>query len=809
MTEPRRPRDLDETLLDEGRVRRFPPPVARHDAALAETLLDEGRRRRQADARTGAAAWPEIGDALPDRLAERYEPIRRLDVPASQADLLLVRVRETGEPAVLKHYLTGRDPHPDLVSYLSTPRDHVARHLEFGPGYEVTEYLPGGSLLDRRERDPAWFDLATLPEIAQQVSAVLVGLHRQGLVHRDIKPANLVLRSTEPLDLAVIDFGIAGPLGDAYPIERPNPAYQPPEAILLGEVGVAGDWWSLGITLVELATGGYPLDGLTPEELREHFAKTRGIDVAGVPEDPRPSPAGRRDRLRNLCQGLLVSDPALRWGEREVSDWLVGNDPEPVGVVPRPPPAPTASAPTTPTEPADASQPEPVAAAYPYVFAGASYHYRDDLAQALATAWNHAAESLFSQNGELDGLRDWLEHFTDADGLAARRVVEEQAGEETESRHVRLLRLVRALDPTRPAVYRNHVISRRHLLAVAHQAAQNAGDAGSVLSDLWTYRLLPTFDAAVPVEAEAGGEAFADLDQDWRSQRRRWDAGAAQIHDAGARQHLARSVPEPEVLAVTLRAALRQPADLAAAHDLVHRTVAELPVPVPWYSTLARQPQLVWVALLTSAYARTRARSAADRELARAAEAEALRASAVFREWSRRQNRPAALGWAVAGVSLMAAGWIALIAASDAAGRAGDTAIAVAWVGAAVCAAVSLVVECLLAVEVGGRFHPRYSIPGAGGIALGPLGRWMQRAWLPAGLATLAGLAGIAVVALRFPQAIAASTTAGHLLWVLHRWRAWRSQVAGEDALIAQARQRRGPSDTDGVSIGTTTGAQT
>jgi hypothetical protein len=802
MTEPRRPRDLDETLLDEGRVRRFPPRVSRRDAALAETLLDEGRRRRDPNS---LASWPDDPDGLPEPLTQRYKVIRRLDVPASQADLFLLRVVKTGEEVVLKRYLTGRDPHPDLVSYLSTPREHVVRFLEFASGYEVMEYVSGGSLLDWREVHPAGFDAARAREIAQQVSAVLVALHRQRLVHRDIKPANIVLRSIESLDLAVVDFGIAGPLDDTNPVERPNPAYQPPESILLGQVGVAGDWWSLGMTLLELASGEHPFEGLAGEHLKSHFGHARTVDVSGIPDEPPSSGGGRRDRLRNLCQGLLTSDPARRWGEREVSDWLVGRDPQVPGVVPRRVfAAPTGTAPAGPEQ----AQPEQVGAAHPYGFDGVPYHFREDLAQGLATAWNRAVEVLFTREGRLDELRAWLEQFTDDNGTEARRVVESARAEVDQPGRVRLLRIVRALAPTWPATYRNQIISRRHLLTIAHRALANDGDAGSVLADLWNYRLLPTFDTALPAEAGAGGEALADLDPEWRAEQRRWSAGAAQVDDPGARRQLDHAARRPDVLAVALRAALRQPDDVAAAQQQVRLAEARLPEPVPWFSALARQPDLVWVALLVRGQATSQARSMADQREAEAARVEALQASALFHRWSRCQNRPAALGWAVAGVCLMAAGWIALVAASDAAGWSGDTAIGLAWVGAAVCAAVSLAVECLLAAEVGGRFHPRSSIPGAGVIALGPIGGWMRRAWLPAAAAIAAVLAGITLVALLVPQVIAVGTMVGHLLWVVRRWGGWRAQVAGEESLIAEA-ERSWPSGMDAAPAGAARGADT
>ena len=786
MTEPdglRHPTQLADTVLDPGRVRRFPSRLSRQQVALAQTVLDPGRHRARP-----SQEWPGDGKRLPDELAERFKLIRRLEVPASQAALYLVRERETGAEVVLKR--TSHAPHPDLVSYLCGWPEHVVQYLEFGEGYEVMEYLPGGSLRDRQQSTPGGFDFATLHALTQQVASVLIDLHRRGLAHRDIKPANLMLRTTEPLNLVVVDFGIAGPHLDQPRGERLNPAYQPPEWSLRGEAGPAGDWWALGMTLVELASGRHPFAGLTAEDVQRHFTNARLIDVAEVPDEPRRPGGGRRDRLRSLCQGLLAQDMAQRWDAQEVGDWLVGRDPQP------PQPMPTPPAPGT------------VWAEEPFVFNGVAYHVRDQLAVAMAMAWNHAVAAIVHQDDRLQELRGWLRQLPDGDGANAAEAVEAVRRETSQPGHVRLERLLRALHPTRPATYRNHLMARHHLAVVAHRALANDGDTRSVLAELWTYRLLPSFDTALRADNEPGGEALADLDRDWREQWRRLHAAAGRVGDSGAQQYLAHPDQRPAVLALCLRAALRLPADVANAQETVRAHLRRLPAEVPWFGALAKQPELVWLALLLSGRAMSQARTQADVMASRAAEAERLRASASLREWSRRQNRPAALGWAVAGLCLLGAGWIALITGSDAVGWAGDSAIGLAWVAAAVCAAASLVVECLLAVEVGGRFHPRFSMPGAGVIGLRPLWRWMRRAWLSAAVTVLGALGGIALIACWLPQAVVAGTTVGHLAWAGQRWRAWRLHINAERALIAEAAPP-GPSDTEAVPAGTAGGAQT
>lgn len=776
MTEPEQAGGLAETLLDPGRVRRFPPRVPRSDAQLAVTLLDDGREWPVAAA--DALDWPD--GRLPDALAGRYELIRPLDGPSSQADLFLVRERNSRAERVLKHYRATRRPHPDLVAFLSAPHGHVVRFREFGPGYEVMDHVPGGAVLGYRETHPAGFDFDALQAVVQQVSAALIGLHRQGLVHRDVKPANLLLRSGDPLDVVLVDFGMAGPTGQAFLNDRLNPAYQAPESVLLDEITAATDWWALGMTLLELASGQHPFAMLPPASIRRHYGRSRPIDVGGVPDGPPSGNSGRPDRVRMLCQGLLCSDPAIRWGEDEIRLWLVGQDPQ------LPPSATTWPAATVPDVPD---------AANPFVFNDGRYRSRAELALAMATVWAYSVEVFFTRDGALERLREWLDQFTDDEAEQARQVVDGVLRDDTEPADVRLLRVLRALDPTRPATYRNRVISRANLAHITALVFQNEGNTRSVLAQLWNHRLLPLFDTATPIEGvaehqESGRQALVDLDHEWRGEWRRWGVLVTEVHDEDARAFLLDPETGVQALALCLRAALRRPEDLDAARRIVRETAAGLAVPTPWFSALAARPDLVWVAFLLGPHARTQAQSAADEiEAIRARDAE-LHMAASFREWSRRQNRPAALGWAVGGVCLMAFLWIALIVAADAANRAGAVAVDLAWVAAAVCLGISLVAECLLAADIGGRFHTRYSMPGAGAIALAPLGRWLQRSSLLAAGVIALVLAGVGLFSVQFPQAVAVCSTAAHLVWVVRRWQAWRRQTADEDRRIAAEAQR-------------------
>ncbi|MFH4973907.1 hypothetical protein AB6A40_000616 [Gnathostoma spinigerum] len=106
-----------------------------------------------------------------------------------------------------------------------------------------------------------------LPEsfIAKCALAVVEGLNymkeQMHLIHRDVKPSNILLNKQGAVKIC--DFGISGHLTNsvAKTVNAGCKPYMPPERIY-GEKKVAydvrADVWSLGITLVEIASGSHP-----------------------------------------------------------------------------------------------------------------------------------------------------------------------------------------------------------------------------------------------------------------------------------------------------------------------------------------------------------------------------------------------------------------------------------------------------------------------------------------------------------------------------------------------------------------------
>lgn len=106
-----------------------------------------------------------------------------------------------------------------------------------------------------------------IPEefISKVALSVIQGLNfmreKLDLIHRDVKPSNILLNRQG--FVKICDFGISGRLTNsvAKTMNAGCKPYMPPERIegdTRDAYGVQADVWSLGITLVEIASGTHP-----------------------------------------------------------------------------------------------------------------------------------------------------------------------------------------------------------------------------------------------------------------------------------------------------------------------------------------------------------------------------------------------------------------------------------------------------------------------------------------------------------------------------------------------------------------------
>ncbi len=214
--------------------------------------------------------------------------------------------------------------HPNLVPILYT----IFWHDVWA---EVQPWYSGGSLLDKYMQA----DTGMIPmpvelienSLVPQVCEALSLLHDHGYVHRDVKPGNIFIQPSDHGDIYLLgDYDICSPLTALSTHRHTTRAagtwiYTAPEAFPRylhdnGEVGTkvtrAIDYYSLGVSLLELAVGITPLHTCRLPDLYDFY-------VAGMSLEP---PSSLSARMRLLLSGLLIRQPKLRWGAAELRRWL-------------------------------------------------------------------------------------------------------------------------------------------------------------------------------------------------------------------------------------------------------------------------------------------------------------------------------------------------------------------------------------------------------------------------------------------------------------------------------------------------------
>ena len=420
---------------------------------------------------------------LPPALRERFRVMEAFPATGSEADILLVVDKQTGDKAVAKLYRKGIRPDFRLLAILAqSVGDTVVRVLDHGisdgAAYELLEYVPGGTLQDLRADGP--LPKEDVVTIVREIADALGGIHAHGILHRDLKPENVLVRTSRPLHLALTDFGIAS-LSDGtqhFTTAARTTKYAAPE-VLTGVLDDKSDWWSLGMIVLESASGRHPFDGLS-EQVMNHQLATRPIDVRGVYDDG----------LRLLCRGLLLRDPARRFGAAEVARWLAGDG----SLV--------------------APEEREVSNVRPYRFGRTEATTVHELALALARHWDDGRRDLARGH-----VARWLENELHDHNLL--RKVQDIQDARGVSEDARLLRFLLAAAPDLPPVWRGRPLTEEAVIAAARDATKGNADDAEWLDSLVRDDVLASY-------AGAGHEVLRVLDRRWREG---WDAFVATWRD--------------------------------------------------------------------------------------------------------------------------------------------------------------------------------------------------------------------------------------------------------------------------------------
>ncbi len=237
----------------------------------------------------------------------------------------------SGEPTIIKVAALEHPPKPELWSLLpQLEHPHVVRTFrtiaQDGIFYELQEYCEGGSLsqvVGNDKIDADWIIHYFIP----QMNEGLKYLHAKGIIHRDIKPSNIYLCENNLHGRLVLgDFDISSVLVSDRTSRHTTRmagtwAYTAPEGFprFMGEgsaaarITRAADYYSLGITIIELMTGTTSLHSCGLPDLYDFYLAGEKVELPDVPTS-----------LQLLLKGLLVRNRHERWTGPEVDRWLEG-----------------------------------------------------------------------------------------------------------------------------------------------------------------------------------------------------------------------------------------------------------------------------------------------------------------------------------------------------------------------------------------------------------------------------------------------------------------------------------------------------
>ncbi|KAL3843643.1 hypothetical protein ACJIZ3_001046 [Penstemon smallii] len=182
------------------------------------------------------------------------------------------------------------------------------------------EYMAGGSLSDVAQKFGGALDEKVIRLYTREILHGLKYLHKNGIVHSDVKCKNVLLGLSGTVKLA--DFGCAKKLTNKKPNTKISsrdliggtPLWMAPEVLRNEGLDFSADIWSLGCTVIEMATGKQPWGNDMSNPMAEVLKIAKGNEV---PKFPGHLSLEGFDFLAKC----LERDPRKRW----TSEKLLGH----------------------------------------------------------------------------------------------------------------------------------------------------------------------------------------------------------------------------------------------------------------------------------------------------------------------------------------------------------------------------------------------------------------------------------------------------------------------------------------------------
>ncbi|KAK9041846.1 hypothetical protein V6N11_016935 [Hibiscus sabdariffa] len=205
-------------------------------------------------------------------------------------------IRELEEEVKLLKNLS----HPNIVRYLGTVREEETLNI-------LLEFVPGGSISSLLGKFGP-FPEAVIRKYTKQLLLGLEYLHNNGIMHRDIKGANILVDNKGNIKLA--DFGASKQVVELATVTgaksmKGTPYWMAPEVILQTGHSFSADIWSVGCTVIEMATG-------KPPWSQQYQEVAAALFHVGTTKSHPPIPEHLSSEAKDFLLKCLQKEPELR-----------------------------------------------------------------------------------------------------------------------------------------------------------------------------------------------------------------------------------------------------------------------------------------------------------------------------------------------------------------------------------------------------------------------------------------------------------------------------------------------------------------
>ncbi|KAK3123454.1 hypothetical protein QOZ80_8AG0631200 [Eleusine coracana subsp. coracana] len=189
--------------------------------------------------------------------------------------------------------------HPNIVRYIGTAQEGNTLNI-------LLEFVPGGSIQSLLMRLGS-FPEAVIRKYTKQLLHGLEYLHRNGIIHRDIKGANILVDNKGCIKLA--DFGASKQVeklatATAAKTMKGTPYWMAPEVIVGSGHNCSADIWSVGCTVIEMATGKPPWS--------QEYQEVSLLYYVGTTKSHPPIPEHLSSEAKDFLLKCLQKEPEMR-----------------------------------------------------------------------------------------------------------------------------------------------------------------------------------------------------------------------------------------------------------------------------------------------------------------------------------------------------------------------------------------------------------------------------------------------------------------------------------------------------------------